>query len=243
MNGGVNWYRADLRELHFVLFEQFGFGEIAGQPPFEGWGPDETKAVLEETYRFAREELGTLNSSGDREGCRLEEGQVHTPKGFKEAWRKLYETGFKSVSVRPEHGGQGAPRTLQLLIEELLSGANTAFNMYPGLAFGASELIAECGTPAQVRKYVEKMFNGIWGGTMCLTEPQAGSDVGAARTSAEEARTAPTESAGRRFSSPAAITIWPKISSTWCSRAWRTRRPGRKAYRCSSSPRKRSIPM
>jgi len=184
MNGGVNWYRADLRELHFVLFEQFGFGEIAGRPPFEGWGPDETKAVLEETYRFAREELGTLNSSGDREGCRLEGGQVLTPKGFKDAWRKLYETGFKTVSVRPEHGGQGAPRSLQLLIEEMLSGANSAFNMYPGLASGAAELIAECATPAQVRRYAEKMLNGQWGGTMCLTEPQAGSDVGAARATA-----------------------------------------------------------
>jgi 3-(methylthio)propanoyl-CoA dehydrogenase len=186
MNGGVNWYRADLRELQFVLFEQFRFGEIAGRPPFEGWGPDEAKAVLEETYRFARDELGTLNSSGDREGCRLEGGQVLTPKGFKDAWRKLYEAGFKTVSVRPEHGGQGAPSSLHLLIEEMLSGANSAFNMYPGLAFGAAALIAECGTPAQVRRYAEKMFNGQWGGTMCLTEPQAGSDVGAARATASK---------------------------------------------------------
>jgi alkylation response protein AidB-like acyl-CoA dehydrogenase len=180
MNGGINWYQADLRDMQFVLFEQFRFGEIAGRPPFEGWGVDEAKAVLEETYRFAREELGTLNSAGDREGCRLEGGQVYTPKAFKDAWRKLYETGFKTVSVRPEHGGQGAPHGLQLLIEELLSGSNTAFNMYPGLAFGAAELIAECGTPSQVRQYAERMYTGRWGGTMCLTEPHAGSDVGAA---------------------------------------------------------------
>jgi alkylation response protein AidB-like acyl-CoA dehydrogenase len=186
MGSGLNRYQADLRELQFVLLEQFRFHEIAGRAPFESWGVDETRAVLEETYRFAREELGPLNSSGDREGCRLEAGQVLTPAGFKDAWRKLYETGFKSVSVRPEHGGQGAPATLQLLIEELLSGANPAFNMYPGLAFGAAELLAECGTPAQVRQYVEKMVAGVWGGTMCLTEPQAGSDVGAARTTASK---------------------------------------------------------
>ncbi|HKD41021.1 MAG TPA: acyl-CoA dehydrogenase [Myxococcaceae bacterium] len=182
MNGGINRYLADLRELQFVLLEQFRFGEIAGRPPFEAWGADEAKAVLEETYRFVREELGPLNSTGDREGCRLEGGQVYTPKGFKDAWRKLYETGFKIISVRPELGGQGAPHGLQLLIEELLSGSNPAFNMYPGLAFGAAELIAECGTPAQVRRYAEKMFAGVWGGTMCLTEPQAGSDVGAAQS-------------------------------------------------------------
>ena len=117
MNGAINWYRVDLRELQFVLLEQFRFGEIAGRPPYEGWGPDEAKAVLEETYRFVREELGPLNSSADREGCRLEGGQVFTPKGFKDAWRKLYEAGCKSVSVRPEHGGQGAPSSLYLLVE------------------------------------------------------------------------------------------------------------------------------
>src|SRR5229473_243329 len=110
MGNGINWYQADLRELKFVLLEQFRYGEIAGRAPFEAWGVEEATAVLEETYRFAREVLGPLNATGDREGCRLEGGQVITPKGFKDAWRKLYETGFKTVSVRPEHGGQGAPR-------------------------------------------------------------------------------------------------------------------------------------
>ncbi|HXN41513.1 MAG TPA: acyl-CoA dehydrogenase family protein, partial [Myxococcaceae bacterium] len=160
MSNGINWYQADLRELKFVLLEQFRYGEIAGRAPFEAWGVEEATAVLEETYRFAREVLGPLNTSGDREGCRLEGGQVITPRGFKDAWLKLYETGFKTVSVRPEHGGQGAPHSLHVLIEEILSGANPAFNMYPGLAFGAAELIAECGTAAQVRRYAEKMYNG-----------------------------------------------------------------------------------
>jgi 3-(methylthio)propanoyl-CoA dehydrogenase len=99
MSAGVNRYKTDLRELEFVLFEQFGFNELVGKAPFENWGVDEARAVLAETYRFSREVLGPLNGSGDREGCRLEGGQVYTPKGFKDAWNKLYESGFKTLSI------------------------------------------------------------------------------------------------------------------------------------------------
>ncbi|MDQ3265034.1 MAG: acyl-CoA dehydrogenase [Myxococcota bacterium] len=186
MSVGINRYKADLREMVFVLTEQFKLGEVVGKPPFEAWGVDEAKAILNETYRFAREVLGPLNGSGDHEGCKLLDGKVSTPSGFKEAWKQLYESGFKSLSVKPEHGGQGAPQTLQILVEEILSGANVAFNMYPGLAWGAAELLAECSTPEQVEKYALKMFSGVWAGTMCLTEPQAGSDVGSARSTAKK---------------------------------------------------------
>jgi alkylation response protein AidB-like acyl-CoA dehydrogenase len=186
MNAPINRYQADLRDMFFLLFEQFHYSEVVGKPPFEDWGNEEAQAVLEETYRFVREVTGPLNSIGDRDGCKLEAGQVYTPKGFKEAWSKLYETGFKTLAVEPEHGGQGAPRMLQVLVEEMLSGANPAFNTYAGLAFGAAELIAECGTGEQVLRYAEGMFQGKWGGTMCLTEPHAGSDVGAAKTSAKK---------------------------------------------------------
>jgi len=186
MSAGINTYKIDLREVFFTLFEQFGFGQVAGQAPFDAWGSDEAKAVLNETYRFAKDVLGPLNASGDREGCRVENGGVITPKGFKDAWTKLYEQGFMTVSVSPDHGGQGGPMMLQVLIQEILSGANSAFNMYPGLSFGAAELIAECGTPEQKKLYVERMLNGAWSGTMCLTEPQAGSDVGAAKTTARK---------------------------------------------------------
>jgi 3-(methylthio)propanoyl-CoA dehydrogenase len=186
MSAGINRYKADLREISFVLFEQFRLDQVVGKAPFEAWGVDEAKAMLQETYRFAREVTGPLNSTGDREGCRLEQGKVFTPRGFKEAWGKLYEAGFKSMGVSPDHGGQGAPSMLTLLVEEMLTGSNTAFNMYPGLAFGASELIAECGTQDQVKRYVERMVTGRWGGSMCLTEPHAGSDVGAAKTTAKK---------------------------------------------------------
>ena len=184
MAAGLNWYKADLRELSFVLLEQFRLGELLGKAPYEAWGEDEARAVLDAAYRFAREVLGPLNATGDREGCRIEGGQVKAPKGFQDAWKQLYENGFKSLGVATDHGGQGAPQSLVVLVEELLSGANPAFNMYPGLAFGAAETIIECGTPEQSKRYAEKMLDGTWGGTMCLTEPHAGSDVGAAKTSA-----------------------------------------------------------
>lgn len=184
MSVGINRYKADLRELQFVLFEQFGFKDIAGKGPYESWDEETAKAILQETYRFAREVLGPLNSSGDREGCKLVDGSVITPKGYKDAWKKLFEAGLKQISIPTEFGGQGAPVALYALIEEITSGANTAFNMYSGLSWGAAEVIADCGTEHQKKIYADKMFNGHWGGTMCLTEAHAGSDVGSASTKA-----------------------------------------------------------
>ncbi|MCC6553542.1 MAG: acyl-CoA dehydrogenase [Polyangiaceae bacterium] len=176
-----NRYRADLRELRFLLFEQFGLGELLGQPPYEAWGPDEVSMVMDEVYKFACEVYGPLNAVGDRVGCRIEDGRVKTPPGFQEAWKKLYEAGWKSIAVDAAHDGQGGPLTLQVIVEEMLSGANTAFNMYSGLAYGAAEVIDHFGTPRQRELYLKRMFGGVWGGTMCLTEPHAGSDVGASR--------------------------------------------------------------
>jgi alkylation response protein AidB-like acyl-CoA dehydrogenase len=180
----INRYKADLREFQFLLFEQFKIGEILGKAPFEAWGEDEVKSSLAECYRFVKEVTGPLNATADHEGCRVEDGRVITPKGFKDAWKKLYEAGWKSIGVDANHGGAGAPHTVQILVEEMLSGSNAAFNMYPGLAFGAAEVIAQVGTPEQQTEYCTKMFGGTWGGTMCLTEPHAGSDVGSARTTA-----------------------------------------------------------
>jgi alkylation response protein AidB-like acyl-CoA dehydrogenase len=180
----INRYKADLREMSFLLFEQFKLGELLGKAPYDAWGEEEVKTSIAECYRFAREVLGPLNVAGDIEGCKLEGGKVVTPKGFKDAWKKLYEAGWKAIGVSPEHGGAGSPRSVQVLIEEILSGANTAFNMYPGLAYGAAEVIEHFGTPEQKKTYVQKMYTGVWGGTMCLTEPHAGTDVGSAKTTA-----------------------------------------------------------
>ena len=182
----INRYKADLREFFFLLFEQFKIAEHLGKPPFEAWGEEEVRTSLAECYRWVKEVTGPLNASGDAEGCRVEGGRVKTPQGFKEAWKSLYEAGWKSIGIDPEYGGAGSPTTVQILVEEMLSGANPAFNMYPGLAYGAAEVVEAFGTPEQKHLYCPRMFGGTWGGTMCLTEPQAGSDVGSARTSAKK---------------------------------------------------------
>ncbi len=181
-----NHYKADLRDFTFILFEQMKLGELLGQEPYANWGEEEVRMALAECYRFACEVSGPLNGVGDAMGCRVEGGRVKTPEGFKAAWDKLYEAGWKTVAVHPEHGGQGAPHAVQVLVEELLSGANTAFNMYSGLAFGAAEVLEIFGTPAQKERYLHRMFSGEFGGTMCLTEPQAGTDVGAATSKAKK---------------------------------------------------------
>jgi alkylation response protein AidB-like acyl-CoA dehydrogenase len=179
-----NRYKAALRELHFLLFEQFHIEELLGKPPFAAWGREECVSTLSECYRWVCEVIGPLNAVADVEGCRVEAGRVITPRGFKEAWKSLYEAGWKQIAVDEEWGGAGAPHALQVLVEEMISGANTAFGMYSGLAFGAAEVIASFGTDEQKRLYCPRMFGGQWGGTMCLTEPQAGSDVGSASSSA-----------------------------------------------------------
>jgi alkylation response protein AidB-like acyl-CoA dehydrogenase len=180
----INRYRADLREFQFLLFEQFKVEELFAQGAFDGWGADEIRTTIAECYKWAKEVVGPLNATADAEGCHLEDGKVRTPSGFKDAWKKLYEAGWKSIAVDPEYGGAGSPKVVQLLVEEMLSGANTAFSMYSGLTYGATEVIETFGTPEQKALYCERMFSGKWAGTMCLTEPQAGSDVGSARTRA-----------------------------------------------------------
>ncbi|MCC6874607.1 MAG: acyl-CoA dehydrogenase [Sandaracinaceae bacterium] len=184
MSTPQNRYKASLREHQFLLFEQFRLGDLLGQEPYGEWGKDEVKMVLDECYRFATEVLGPLNAIGDREGCKLVGGAVQTPPGFADAWKKLYDAGWRSLAVPPEYGGQGAPIALGAAAEELFSGANPAFTMYPGLTHGAAELIAHTGTDEQKKRYAVPMFAGKFAGTMCLTEPQAGSDVGASSSTA-----------------------------------------------------------
>ena len=186
MSHSLNRYRADLREFSFLLFEQLRLSELLGEEPFEEWGPDEIKMVVDECYRFATEVIGPLNAEGDRAGCKLEDGQVKTPESFKRAWTLLYEQGWRVLSADPELGGQGAPSTLQGVCEELMSGANPSFCMYPGLTHGAAELIAHLGTAEQRDRFARPMFNGRFAGTMCLSEPHAGSDVGMSRTIAKK---------------------------------------------------------
>ncbi|MBX3159284.1 MAG: acyl-CoA dehydrogenase [Deltaproteobacteria bacterium] len=177
-----NYYKANLRDLSFLLFEQFKLDELLGKAPYANWGKDEVLAVLEESYGWVQQYLGPYNTSGDAEGCRLENGQVHVPSGYKEAWKALFDAGWRTLAVEEKHGGQAGPFTLAMLVEEFMCGSNTSFNMYPALTQGAADVILAFGTPEQQSTYVANMFNGTWAGTMCLTEPHAGSDVGSAST-------------------------------------------------------------
>jgi alkylation response protein AidB-like acyl-CoA dehydrogenase len=177
-----NYYKANLRDLTFLLFEQFKLDELLGKAPYPNWGKDEVIAVLEEAYGWVQKHMGPYNASGDAEGCTLVNGQVVVPAGFKETWKALFEAGWRTLAVEEKHGGQAGPFTLAMMVEEFMCGSNTSFNMYPALTQGAADVILSFGTPEQQATYVAKMFDGTWAGTMCLTEPHAGSDVGSAST-------------------------------------------------------------
>jgi alkylation response protein AidB-like acyl-CoA dehydrogenase len=185
MSQPLNRYKASLRDFRFALFEQFKLGDLLGKEPYQDWGEEEINMVLDQAYRFATEVTGPLNAVGDK-GCRLENGEVVVPPGFKEAWKTLYDNGFKTLSVDQEHGGQGAPRVVSAVVSEMISGSNPAFEMYPALTLGAAEVIGAFGTDDQRHVFLGKMLNGVWAGTMCLTESQAGSDVGLSTTSAKK---------------------------------------------------------
>ncbi|HWM88279.1 MAG TPA: acyl-CoA dehydrogenase [Kofleriaceae bacterium] len=180
----MNRYRCDLRDMRFLLFEQYGLDDLLAKPPYADWSKDDVVAVLDEVYRWSCDVLGPINATGDRVGCVLEGGRVRTPPGFREAWKSLYQHGWRGLGVSPEHGGQGGPLAVSLLAGEMMSGANTAFNMYSGLSQGVAEVIETFGTPEQIATYCRKLFTGVFAGTMCLTEAHAGSDVGAALTRA-----------------------------------------------------------
>src|SRR6187401_1666567 len=133
-----NYYKANLRDLTFLVFEQFKLDELLGKPPYANWGRDEVVAVLEESYGWVQKHMGPFNSSGDVEGCRLDGGQVRVPRGFREIWKALYEAGWRTLAVDEQLGGQAGPFTMAMLVEEFLCGSNTSFNMYSALTQGVA---------------------------------------------------------------------------------------------------------
>ena len=178
-------YKAPLRDLRFVYYELFDGTELARLPGFEEATPDVVLAVAEELGRICEEVLQPLNSSGDEEGCHFDNGKVTTPKGFKEAYELLRKGGWPALTGPQEYGGQGMPHAVGNLIAELLCSANLSFAMYLGLTFGAiSALDKHAGKELKAR-FLPKLIEGTWSGTMCLTEPQSGTDLGLVRTKAE----------------------------------------------------------
>jgi alkylation response protein AidB-like acyl-CoA dehydrogenase len=144
-------------------------------------------AITEEAARFCEGELAPLNRSGDEEGCTFSDGQVTAPAGFKAAYDKYIEGGWASLCGEAEYGGQGLPDSLGLVLEHLMAAANPAWTMYPALSRGVVEALEHHGSAAQKNEFLPKLLSGEWTGTMCLTEPHAGSDVGLVRTKAEVA--------------------------------------------------------
>ncbi|MBI3454119.1 MAG: acyl-CoA dehydrogenase, partial [Rhodospirillales bacterium] len=183
----MSTYTAPLNELGFVLEEIAGLPRIAALPGYDHATSDLVGQVLEEAGKVASEVLAPLNTVGDRTGSVLENGVVRTPPGFKEAYRQHVDGGWNSVPFDAEHGGQGLPWVVATAIQEMWTSANFAFNLCPLLNLGAVELLQAHGSAEQKRLFLPKMVSGEWTGTMNLTEPQAGSDVGALRTRAERA--------------------------------------------------------
>lgn len=179
-------YTPPVRDTRFVLEHVVGLSRHANVPGFANATPDTVDAVLEEGGRFVAEVLFPLNQSGDQEGCtRHEDGSVTTPAGFKEAYKQFVESGWGTLSAPEAFGGQAMPHVISTAFQEYMISSNMAFAMYPGLAHGAIAALVAKGSPEQQEKYLPKMVSGEWGGTMNLTEPQCGTDLGLIRTRAE----------------------------------------------------------
>ncbi|RIX97582.1 acyl-CoA dehydrogenase [Aureimonas flava] len=178
-------YQAPVADTLFVLNDILGWERHGNLPGFSDATPDVVEAILGEAGRFAADVFLPLNQSGDLEGChRAADGSVTTPKGFREAYAQFREAGWGGLSADPEFGGQGLPHTLAAAVNEFLSSSNMAFAMYPGLTRGAIAAIEHHGAPEQKALYLPKMVDGIWTGTMNLTEPHCGTDLGLLRTRA-----------------------------------------------------------
>ncbi len=178
-------YNAPVRDALFLLNDVFSIDRYGNLPGFADATPDVVEAVLEEAARIGTELLHPLNAVGDREGCRFENGDVHTPVGFRDAYRTYVEGGWTGLCAEPEYGGQGLPFTLGAVVGEFRSAANMAFAMYPGLSEGAAAALSKHGTKEQKELYLTRLVSGEWTGTMNLTEPHCGTDLGLMRTRAE----------------------------------------------------------
>jgi alkylation response protein AidB-like acyl-CoA dehydrogenase len=177
-------YHAPLRDLRFVYREFLAEERLRELPGMEDVPPELVDAVLEEMARICENVLAPLNHSGDEEGCRFDNGEVHTPKGFREAYRRYREGGWPSLTCSPQYGGQGLPETVYVLTAEMLSAANLSFAIYAKLTHGAYQLLLKTASDGMKNLYLPPMVEGRWTGTMCLTEPQCGTDLGLIRTRA-----------------------------------------------------------
>lgn len=181
-------YNPPLRDMQFLMHEVFKLeDEYKALPSHAEVDADTINAVLEEAGKFAANVTFPLNISGDEEGCQLDKTthEVTTPKGYKEAYQQFVEGGWPALSCDPEYGGQGLPFAINSALYEMLNSANQAWTMYPGLSHGAYEALHAHGSSELKAKYLPKLTSGEWTGTMCLTEPHCGTDLGLLRSKAE----------------------------------------------------------
>lgn len=179
-------YKAPLRDIKFVMSELLDSEQhYASLNGGEDATPDMVDAIIAEGAKFCEQVLSPLNQVGDREGCHLADGMVKTPTGFKEAYRQYVESGWPSMTADPNYGGQGLPHSLGLVMSEMVGTSNWSFGMYPGLSHGCTTTIETHGSEEHKQTYLAKLISGEWTGTMCLTEPHCGSDLGTLRTRAE----------------------------------------------------------
>ncbi|MDP6414660.1 MAG: acyl-CoA dehydrogenase C-terminal domain-containing protein [Gammaproteobacteria bacterium] len=178
-------YKAPIRDIQFTLYDVLGAEQHYQRIGAVEASRDLVDAILTEGGKFAEEVLSPLNQLGDRQGCKFENGLVTTPTGFKEAYAQYVAGGWPSLAGNPVYGGQGLPESLSVVIYELISTANWAWGMYPGLSHGAKLTLAAYGTEEQKQLYLNKLTSGEWTGTMCLTESHCGTDLGLLKTRAE----------------------------------------------------------
>ena len=178
-------YHAPQRDMRFVLHELLDVEQLSRLPGYEEATADVVDAVIEEGAKFCENVLFPINRTGDEQGCVYENGVVRTPEGFKEAYDRFVEGGWTGLAADPRHGGQGLPKAIKIVMDEMVCSANLAFSNYPGLSASAY-LAIEAHAPEELKAlYLPKLAAGTWSGTMCLTEPQCGTDLGLIRTRAE----------------------------------------------------------